>query len=136
MNRAPAEQSKEIKPTILIVEDEEVLVELLRTMLESQGFNVLIATDGREGVRIYAERKDEIKIVLTDMGLPKLGGWEVLAHVRALNPNAKVICASGFMDSSVRQEMIDAGAVEFVQKPYVYNQLVKLFREILQPKSP
>lgn len=134
-NKAPAEQ-REMKPTILIVEDEEVLVELLRTMLESQGFNVLVATDGREGVKTYEERKGEIKIVLTDMGLPKLGGWEVLERIKALNPDAKVVCASGFMDSSVRQEMIDAGAVDFVQKPYVYDQLVKLFRKILEPQSP
>ena len=125
------QQSTEKKATILIVEDEDVLIELLRTVLESQGFDVLVATDGHEAVKIYEERQEKIGLVLTDMGLPALGGWEVLAQVRAINPKAKVICASGFMDSSVRQEMIDAGAVEFIQKPYVYEKLIKLFHQIL-----
>ena len=128
-----ASQDQQAKrPTLLVVEDEEVLVELLKTMLEAQGFRVIIATDGREAVKQYENMRNEIDIVLTDMGLPKLGGWDVLAHVRAMNPNARVVCASGFMDSSLRDEMIKAGAYEFVQKPYVYDQLVKLFREILQ----
>lgn len=132
---APSKRQKGDAPTVLIVEDEEVLVELLRTMLEAQGFRVLVATDGEKAVQIYSEQKDRIRIVLTDMGLPKLGGWEVLARVRGMNPDAKIVCASGFMDSSVRQEMIDAGAVEFVQKPYVYDQLVMLFRKILESSS-
>ncbi len=127
-----SEERNAKRPTLLVVEDEEVLVELLKTMLEAQGFRVIIAMDGREAVEHYKEMRSEIDIVLTDMGLPKLGGWDVLAQVRALNPNARVVCASGFMDSSLRDEMIKAGAYEFVQKPYVYDHLVKLFREILQ----
>ncbi len=119
------------KPTILVVEDEDVLIELLRGALEHEGFTVVTVQDGAEAIRMYAEKKNSIDVVLTDMGLPSRGGWEVLAEARKINPDAKVICASGFLENSIREEMIAAGAVEFVQKPYVYAELVSLIRSLL-----
>lgn len=118
------------RPTVLIVEDEDVLLELLRGMLEANGFHVLTCMDGLDAVRIYKEKGSQIDVVLTDMGLPALGGWEVLAQVRAINPGAKVVCASGFLDSSIRDEMIAAGAVDFIQKPYSYENLIGLLRSL------
>jgi len=129
-----AGQSKKRK-TVLIVEDEDVLLELLRGMLEANGFDVVVAMDGVEAVRLYRERRSGIDVVLTDMGLPALGGWEVLEEVLKMNPSAKVICASGFLDSSIREEMIAAGAVEFIQKPYSYEGLVTLIRKLSNPDS-
>jgi CheY-like chemotaxis protein len=118
------------RKTVLLVEDEDVLLELLRGMLEANGFNVLIAMDGLEAIRLYKERGSEIAVVLTDMGLPALGGWEVLEEILKMNPSAKVICASGFLDNSLRDEMIAAGAVEFIQKPYSYEGLIALLRKL------
>ncbi len=119
------------KPTILIVEDEDVLIELLRGTLEHHGFSVITTQDGAEGIRLYKEHVNEIDVVLTDMGLPSRGGWEVLEEVRKINPAAKVICASGFLENSIREEMLAAGAVEFIQKPYVYTSLIALIRSLL-----
>ncbi|MEP0823120.1 MAG: response regulator [Ignavibacterium sp.] len=119
------------RPTVLVVEDEDVLVELLRGMLEANGFSVLTAQDGLEGINMYRQHVEDISIVLTDMGLPSKGGWEVLEEVLKMNPKAKVICASGFLDNAVRDEMIAAGAVEFIQKPYAYDTLISLMRRIL-----
>lgn len=116
---------------MLVVEDEDVLVELLRGMLEANGFSVLTAQDGLEGINMYRQHVEDISIVLTDMGLPSKGGWEVLEEVLKMNPKAKVICASGFLDNAVRDEMIAAGAVEFIQKPYAYDTLISLMRRIL-----
>lgn len=123
------------RKTVLVVEDEDVLLELLRGMLEAQGFNVLIAMDGVEAVRLYRERGKAIAVVLTDMGLPAMGGWEVLEEILKLNPSAKVICASGFLDNSLRDEMIAAGAVEFIQKPYSYERLIALLRKLADMDS-
>ncbi len=123
------------RKTILVVEDEDVLLELLRGMLEANGFKVITAMDGVEAVRLYSERGSEIAVVLTDMGLPALGGWEVLEEVLKMNPSAKVICASGFLESSLRDEMIAAGAVEFIQKPYSYEILITLLRKLSNPGS-
>lgn len=121
------------RKTILVAEDEDVLLELLKGMLEANGFNVFAARDGIEAVKIYRNNMDAIAVVLTDMGLPGLGGWEVLEQVLKINPAAKVICASGFLENSIREEMIEAGAMEFIQKPYSYQKLISLIRELCEP---
>jgi DNA-binding NarL/FixJ family response regulator len=69
------------------------------------------------------------------MGLPALGGWEVLEEILKIDPSAKVICASGFLDNSLRDEMIAAGAVEFIQKPYSYEGLIALLRKLANMDS-
>lgn len=119
-------------PKVLVVEDESVLIELLRGMLEMNGFSVITAVDGAEAIRVYQKRQHEIDVVLTDMGLPSRGGWEVLEEILKINPRAKVICASGFMENSIREEMIAAGAAEFIQKPYRYNSLIALLRSFVE----
>ncbi|MEX2189079.1 MAG: response regulator [Bacteroidota bacterium] len=124
-----------MRKTILVVEDEDVLLELLRGLLEANGFEVITAMDGVEAVRLYRERGNDIAVVLTDMGLPALGGWEVLEQILQINPSAKVICASGFLESSIREEMIAAGAVDFIQKPYSYQGLLALIRRLVAQDS-
>lgn len=119
------------KPTILVVEDEDVLIELLRGMLEANGFSVITTKDGDEAIRVYKERTKDIALVLTDMGLPSRGGWEVLEEVLKINPQAKVICASGFLENSIREEMLAAGAAEFIQKPYRYKSVLALIRRLI-----
>ena len=114
-----------------MVEDEDVLVELLRGALEHHGFSVMTVKDGAEAIKLYKENASNIDVVLTDMGLPSRGGWEVLEEVRKVNPSAKVICASGFLENSIRDEMLAAGAAEFIQKPYVYTNLITLIRSLL-----
>lgn len=118
-------------PTVLVVEDEEVLIELLRGALVTNGFSVIAVQDGGEAIKVYRERGETIDVVLTDMGLPTKGGWEVLEEIKKMNPKAKVICASGFLENSLREEMIAAGAVEFIQKPYVYTDLIALINTLL-----
>ena len=89
--------------TIMLVEDEPMLLELLKSMLEEEGYRVVTAADGEEAVEIFRRKKNEIGVVLTDMGLPKLGGWEVFEKLHALDLNVKVILASGFVDSEMRE---------------------------------
>ncbi len=117
--------------TILVVEDEELLLDLLQSLLESKGYKVLTAKDGAEAVRQYAQHKEEIAVVLTDIGLPKLGGREVFFQLQALNQNVKVILASGFLEPKVKSEMFKAGAKEFIQKPYMPNEILKKTREVI-----
>jgi len=114
-----------------VVEDEDVLIELLRGTLEHHGFTVIAVRDGAEAIMLYKENVKKIDLVLTDMGLPSRGGWEVLEEVRKMNPTAKVICASGFLENSIREEMLAAGAAEFIQKPYIYTNLIALIRSLL-----
>jgi two-component system, cell cycle sensor histidine kinase and response regulator CckA len=117
--------------TVLIVEDEENLRDLLRMVLEDSGIKVLEAVDGMEAVEIFTAHKDEIGVVLTDLGLPRLGGWEAFLKMREINPELKGILASGFFNPIVRTEIIKSGARDFIQKPYNSAQVVAMVRDLL-----
>jgi len=119
------------KEIIMLVEDEQMLLELLKSVLEEEGYPVVTAANGEEAVEIFRQIKNEIGLVLTDMGLPKLGGWEMFEKLRVIDPDVKVILASGFVDQEMRTDMINRGAKDFVQKPYVPNAILKRIREVL-----
>jgi len=117
--------------TILVVEDEEMLLDLVKNILEGKGYQVLTAKDGLEAIRVYADHKDEVSLVLSDIGLPKLGGVGVFLKLKEMNPNLKAILASGYLDPELRSEMREAGATDFVQKPYEPNQILKRIRYVI-----
>jgi two-component system cell cycle sensor histidine kinase/response regulator CckA len=117
--------------TVLIVEDEENLRDLLRMMLEENGINVLEAADGIEAIEIFTAHKDEIGILLTDLGLPRLGGWEAFLIMRKINPDLKGLLASGFFSQDVKKEIIRSGATDFIQKPYNSTQIVAMIHNLL-----
>ncbi len=122
--------------TILVVEDEELLLDLLKEMLEAEGFRVITATDGNQAVNLYRSEKEKVSLVLSDMGLPGMGGWEVLRQLKTINPMVKVILSSGFMDSKVRQDMILSGAKDFIQKPYTPEKVVQQIRASILSDDP
>lgn len=118
--------------TILVVEDETMLLELVRDMLASKGYTVLTATDGEQALEIYARHRDEIGLVLTDLGLPKIDGWEAFQRMREINPDVKVVFASGYIDQTLRDNLINGGAVDLVQKPYMSDEILNRVRELLR----
>ena len=119
----------ENKHTILVIEDEELLLDLLKEMLEGEGYRVITSSDGQQAVDLYRTEKDSVSLVLSDMGLPTMGGWEVLRQLKTINPHVKVILSSGFVDSKVRQDMISSGAKDFIQKPYMPDIVIRQIRE-------
>jgi PAS domain S-box-containing protein len=129
----PAEQTdpQGFGETVLLVEDEETLLSLLQTLLEENGYRALVAKDGQEAVEVFSRHRSEIRLVLSDMGLPRLGGWEVLQKMKELDPNVKCILASGYLDPDLKLEMIKDGAVDFVQKPYVPHLILTRIRSII-----
>lgn len=136
---ATAEVQKEIverhaqpaQNTVLLVEDEVMLLDLLAALLEENGYRVLTAHDGLQAVEVYKKYQKEIGLVLSDMGLPKLGGWDALKQMREINPEVKVILASGYFDPQLKGDMIQSGAKDFVQKPYVPEQILQRIREVI-----
>ncbi len=117
--------------TILFVEDELLLREVVQSTLESNGYKVLIAADGRQAVEIYKKQYKDISLVLTDMGLPKLTGIDEYAMLKEINPNVKVIFASGFISFDTRSELLKEGVKGFILKPYNLNEVLEMVREIL-----
>jgi len=126
-------ESKSIKnhDTVLVVEDEESLRELLRLVLEGNGIKVLQAADGVEAVEMFVAHQDEIGVVLSDIGLPRLGGWDAFLKMKEINPHVKGVLASGFFNPDVRTEIIKSGAMDFIQKPYNSAQIVKMMHDLL-----
>jgi DNA-binding response OmpR family regulator len=117
--------------TILVVEDEELLLDLLKTIFETRGYRVLIARDGLEALDVYEQRGKEIDIILMDIGLPKLNGWEVLQKMKEMNSKVRVILASGYIDSHSKSEILKAGAKYFIQKPYMLKEVLQRVREVI-----
>ena len=95
--------------TLLVVEDEEMLLNPIRDLLEENGFEVLTAADGREAVACYAKNADRIDLVLLDLGLPRLGGWQAYLEMRKANPALRCIIASGNLDAEQRAAMLKEG---------------------------
>ena len=121
--------------TILVIEDEEMLRDFVKAILVPKGYNVLTAEDGEKGVELFSLRHKEISAVITDIGLPKLGGEEVFRRIRAIQPNAKVLLASGFVEPAVKSGMLKAGAKHFLQKPYWPDDVLKALRDVIDMKD-
>jgi two-component system cell cycle sensor histidine kinase/response regulator CckA len=121
--------------TVLIIEDEEMLRDLLRTILESRGYNVISARDGEEGIRLFDKNKDEVALVITDLGLPKLSGEEVVAAIREIDPDARFIISTGFIDPEIKKNLAKIGITSFVLKPYKPNEVIKQVRDVILGKE-
>ncbi len=120
--------------TVLVVEDDDSLRELLKTMLEAHDFKVLTAVDGLDAVDVFTKNKDSIGVVLSDLGLPNLGGWDAFLRMKNINPELKGILASGYFHPYVKEQIIKSGAENFIQKPYNTAEIVAMLRELFEKK--
>jgi PAS domain S-box-containing protein len=121
--------------TVLLIEDEEMLRELMKTIIEFKGYTVITAADGEEGVKLFTRRRSEIALVISDLGLPKFSGDEVLIRIRSIDPGAKLIAASGFIEPEVKSRLLDIGVKHFVQKPYLPSEILQTIREAIDEKE-
>lgn len=117
--------------TILIVEDEEMLNELLTTILKSKGYDVLRAWNGRQAVEIYRQNKNRVSLVVSDFGLPSLTGNEVLTWLKEVNPDVRFVLATGYIDPGERASLIENGTREIIMKPYRPADLLNKVRKVL-----
>ncbi len=130
----PGAPRQDIPQTILLVEDEEMLRELGVSILENEGFRVIAAKDGVEAVALFETHADEIGLVVCDLGLPRLGGREAFLKMKERRPGVRAIVASGYLEPIIRSEMLKAGVIDTIQKPYDFNDLVARIRSIIGPQ--
>jgi len=121
--------------TILVVEDEEALRNLLENVLKAKGYTVLTAVNGLKAVEVFARNKDTIHLVLSDQGLPKLSGSEAFIRMKQVNPKVKAILASGFIEPNQKSEIFKSGVKEFIQKPYDPDEVLRRVRQVLDIKE-
>lgn len=125
--------------TILLADDEESVRTVVRRMLERLGYSVVCATHGQEAVRLYQERLDQpdtaqrIHAVLLDLTMPHMDGGEAFRELQKMDPNVKVIMASGYSQQDVTQRFTGKGLAGFIQKPYTFNALIEAVRKLSQP---
>jgi PAS domain S-box-containing protein len=120
--------------TLLVVEDEEMLMESLRMVLVEKGYKVLSAKDGRTALKIYQEKKNDIALVLTDLGLPNISGLEMCQQIKEINPNEHIILASGYIEPNMKSELLKTRIQHFLYKPYDLIKVLKEVREVLDEK--
>jgi two-component system cell cycle sensor histidine kinase/response regulator CckA len=119
---------------ILVVEDEEHLLDIVTTTLKSVGYNIITAKDGFEGLNVYKENCQKIHLVLSDLGLPKLSGDQMFSEMKNVNPDIKVIIATGYIDLEKKETLFKHGIKNILHKPLQMNELLKSVREVLDLK--
>ena len=127
----PAKPAPAGRQTLLVVEDEPAIRELACEVLESEGFDVLAAADGREALETARRHADRIRVVITDVVMPRMGGIELADGLGAVLPEAAIVFMSGYSEHVVRGEKGIASASGFLQKPFTPADLVRQAREAL-----
>ncbi|MDX2187273.1 MAG: PAS domain S-box protein [Opitutaceae bacterium] len=116
---------------ILVVDDERPLANTLRSLLLMRGYDVLIANNGKEGLRIFQENSSRIRLVITDTMMPIMGGIQMVRNIRTLNRDVPVIAASGFEDGARLPDYLELGVARILAKPFDAEQLLTSVREVL-----
>ncbi len=121
---------------VLVVDDEEMVRSATARMLGKLGFEVVLASDGVEALQIVRARGHELRAVLLDLTMPRMGGEETLFHIRALHPALPITMMTGFVEKEA--ELRDAGHAftSFLRKPFDTGRLVAALREVLEPEAP
>ena len=120
--------------TILVVEDDDAVRNLVKMILSELGYNILYASDPSEAEHIFKENKDQIKLLLTDMIMPGCNGEELYEKLKAQKPSLKKILMSGYTDKGIIRNGIIKGNIPFIQKPFTTVSLALKVRAILDGK--
>lgn len=123
---------KKLKGKILIIEDEKSMREVLKILLEGEGYEVVTASDGLEGIS-YVE-KDIFDLVITDMKMPKLDGFEVLKTIKEISPNTIVIMITAFGTTEKAIEAMKMGAYDYVNKPFNIDEIRLIVKNAIEKK--
>jgi two-component system cell cycle sensor histidine kinase/response regulator CckA len=117
--------------TVLLIDDEELILEVGGALLKKMGYRVLTAADGREGIEVYSQNREAVAIVILDLIMPDIGGGEVYERLKAVDSNVKVLLSSGYSINGQAAEILNRGCNGFIQKPFRPDELSKKLRAIL-----
>ena len=117
--------------TILLVDDEAMIIDVSVQMLKKMGYEVLTANNGREAIEIFKKNNDKVAIVILDMIMPGMGGGEVYEKLKEIDPLVKVLLSSGYSINGQASEILNRGCDGFIQKPFKLNELSYKLREII-----
>ena len=121
---------------VLVVDDEDMVREVARDLLAELGYQVDSVSSGQEAVRMVEAAPERFDLVILDMVMPGMDGLETIGCLRRIRPDLRVILVSGYDSDEKIRRALQAGYVEFMQKPYKINDLATLVRRILQSEQP
>ena len=120
-----------VNGTVLLVDDEDMVLDVEKELLETLGYEVLTARDGKEAVEIYKKKWDNIDLVLMDMVMPNMSGGEAYDRMKEINPRVKVLLSSGYSIDREAKEILARDCDGFIQKPCTIKELSEKIREIV-----
>ncbi len=122
--------------TVLLVDDEESILLLGRTVLERSGYKVITANCGEDALEVFKEKRERIDLVILDLNMPGIGGERCLKGMKELDSKVKVLVASGYSSDSTANHITALGATGFLAKPFRLNELGKTVRKVLAGDKP
>ena len=123
--------SSEQEITVLLIDDEEMVINISEMMLKNLGYKVLKAHSGSEGLQLFEENQSKIDLIISDLEMPKMNGEEVMDKLRAIDPQIKVMLSSGALTDTDEQYVMNKGFNGFLKKPYNLDTLCEKMAEIL-----
>jgi len=128
------EPPKEIikgKETILLVDDEDMIIEVGKELLKRMGYKVLVAKSGQAAIELYKSNQDEIEMVILDMIMPEMDGGDTYDKLKKINPDIKALLSSGYSIDGQATEILKRGCDGFIQKPFNIKELSQKIRQVL-----
>jgi PAS domain S-box-containing protein len=117
--------------TVLLVDDEAMILEVGREMLQKIGYSVLTADSGGAALDVYRQNQQRVDVVILDMIMPDMGGGDVYQRLRELNPDIKVILSSGYSINGMASDILNQGCNGFIQKPFNLQEIANKLKEII-----
>jgi CheY-like chemotaxis protein len=133
--QAAATEVRKGTETIMLVDDEQIVLEVTCELLESLGYRVYTAGSGQEAIALYLEKQREINLIILDMIMPGMNGIETFNILKSIHHNVKVILSSGYSAETHAAKFMQQGGSGFIQKPYNIEDLSRKVRDVLDKKT-
>jgi CheY-like chemotaxis protein len=114
------------------VEDEQPMLWLLQKILLRQGYRVFAASDGASAIEFFHRHKYNIDVVLLDIGLPGVSGWQVFLQMKREQPNLRVVIATGYVETDLQNNLQSVGVSGVINKPYVPDHILKVLEGLIR----
>jgi CheY-like chemotaxis protein len=138
IEEVPQEQYSEKKEplrgqgeTILVVDDEPSFLEIVSRQLTGYNYNIITASNGKESLSLYEKHHEEIKLIILDLMMPKMGGEECLQTLLRMDPKVRVLMISGTLKPGMAEDLKEAGAKGFIKKPFDLNRMLEKIRKVV-----
>ena len=116
---------------ILLVDDQEMVLEVGKKMLQKLSYKVIMARSGPEAVEVFAKKQNTIDLVILDMRMPNMNGGVVYERLKKISPNVKVLISSGYIENNSIRDLMNKGCDGFIQKPFSLQELSERIKDIL-----